>query len=147
MVPNCCATPALAGDVAAAVQAEDGGAGERQKLQGTWFAVLAYRNGQDADYFNGNRLSFDGDRFAIRNDDGDLLFQGTYRVNPAAEPAQIDFQHEGNKLEGSNWQGIYMLTGNTLRICDNAPNPQADRPRQFSAGLGSGCLYFVFRRR
>jgi hypothetical protein len=50
--------------------------GAAQKLQGTWLATKAERDGKAADDVVGHRLSFTGNRFQIRSKDGQPLYEG-----------------------------------------------------------------------
>jgi uncharacterized protein (TIGR03067 family) len=103
------------------------------KLQGTWTATKAERDGRAAEDVVGNRLSFAGSRFQIHSKDGKPLYAGTVRVDPSAKPAAIDFEQTEGALKGKTWRGIYALDGDTLTTCDNAPNLDKDRPAAFEA--------------
>jgi uncharacterized protein (TIGR03067 family) len=118
----------------------------QKKLQGTWSATKAERDGKGADDVVGNRLSFGGNRFQIRSKDGKPLYGGTFRVEPSAKPAAIDFEHREGALKGKAWKGIYALDGDTLTICDNAPNLDKGRPAAFEAKSGSGYVLITFKR-
>jgi uncharacterized protein (TIGR03067 family) len=61
------------------------------------------------------------------------------------KPAAIDFEHKEGSLKGKAWKGIYALDGDTLRICDNAPNLEKDRPATFEAKSGSGYVLITFK--
>jgi uncharacterized protein (TIGR03067 family) len=127
---------------ALAQPAEDAG----RKLQGTWTAVQAERDGKSADDVVGNRLSFAGSRFQIQAKDGKPLFAGTFQANSTAKPAAIDFQHTEGAMKGKAWKGIYAVDGDTLRVCDNAPSPDKGRPAAFEAKSGSGHVFITFKR-
>ena len=73
----------------------------QKKLQGTWTATKAERDGKAADDVVGHRLSFTGNRFQIQSKDGKRLYAGTVRVNPSAKPAAIDFEHTEGALKGT----------------------------------------------
>jgi uncharacterized protein (TIGR03067 family) len=118
----------------------------QKKLQGPWTATTAERDGQAADDVVGHRLSFAGNRFQIQSKDGKLLYAGTVRVDPSAKPAAIDFEHTEGAVKGKAWKGIYALDGDTLTICDNAPNLAARRPAAFEAKGGAGYVLVTFRR-
>jgi uncharacterized protein (TIGR03067 family) len=118
----------------------------RNTLQGTWTAAEAERDGKAADDVIGNRLSFTGDRFQIRSNDGKPLYAGTFRVNPGTKPAAIDFAHTEGALKGQAWKGIFAVDGDRLRICDNAPNLAKSRPASFEAKSGSGHVFITFKR-
>lgn len=118
----------------------------QKKLQGTWAATAAERDGKPADDVVGNRLTFTGNRFLIRSPDGKTLYEGTFRVDAGAKPAAIDFDHTAGALKGKTWKGIYALDGDTLKECDNAPNPDKGRPAAFEAKAGSGYIAITFKR-
>jgi len=118
-------------------------AAEQAKLQGKWRAVAAERNGAPAPDVVGNDLTFTGNRFQITRD-GKLLYGGTYMLEPAAQPARIDFrQDEGPSLRGE-WKGIYRLDTGRLEIVDNADDASKPAPTQFAAGPGSGYILVRF---
>lgn len=116
------------------------------KLQGTWVATKAERDGKAADDVVGHQLSIAGDSFQIRSKDGDPLFAGTVRTDPRAKPKTIDFEHKEGALNGKEWTGIYARDGDTLTICDNAPNLEKSRPAAFEAPSGSGYVLITFKR-
>ena len=116
-----------------------------KELRGTWSATKAVRDGKAAPDVVGHRLSITGDRFRIQSKDGKPLFAGTVRVDSSAKPAAIDFAHTDGALAGKSWKGIYRLAGNTLTICDNAPDLDKPRPTAFEARAGSGYVLITFR--
>jgi uncharacterized protein (TIGR03067 family) len=118
----------------------------QKKLQGTWTATQAERDGKAADDVVGHRLAFTGNRFQIQSKDGQPLYAGTVRVDPRAKPAAIDFEHAEGVLKGKVWKGIYALDGDTLTMCDNAPNLDKGRPATFAATSGSGYVFITFKR-
>jgi uncharacterized protein (TIGR03067 family) len=120
---------------------EDGG-----KLRGTWVAVSATRDGKPAKDLQGHRLRLLGDKFVIRSRGGKVLYRGTYRLDGAAKPARFDFRHTEGALKGKVWKGIYVLQGDTLKTCDNGPDPDKGRPKKFAAPRGSGYVLIHFER-
>ena len=118
----------------------------QKRLQGTWTATQAQRDGKPADDVLGNRLSFSGNRFLIQSKNGQRLYLGTFRLNPSAKPPAIDFQHAAGLLKANTWKGIYALDGDTLTVCDNAPNLSKGRPAAFEAKGGSGYVLVTFTR-
>ena len=118
----------------------------QNKLQGTWTATKAEREGKAADDVIGHRLSFTGKSFRIASKDGKPLYAGTIRVDSSAKPAAIDFEHTEGTLKGKTWKGIYALEGDTLKICDNAANLDKGRPATFEAKSGSGHVLITFTR-
>ena len=67
-------------------------------------------------------------------------------MEPSEKPAAIDFDHTEGTLKGRAWKAIYSLDGDTLKICDNAPNLDKGRPAAFEAGTGSGYIFITFKR-
>ena len=65
----------------------------QKKLQGTWTATQAERDGTAAHDVVGHQLSLTGTRFQIQSEDGKPLYAGTVRVDPSAQPAAFDFAH------------------------------------------------------
>ena len=118
----------------------------QKKLQGTWAATRAERDGKAADDVVGHRLSFTGNRFQIRSKDGKTLYEGTFRVDAKTKPAAIDFEHTEGVLKGKAWKGIYALDGDTLTTCDNGPNLDKGRPAAFEAKSRSGYILITFKR-
>ena len=118
----------------------------QKRLEGTWTATKAERDGQGADDVIGHRLAFTGNRFRIQSRDGKPLYAGTFRANPASNPATIDFEHTEGPMKGKAWKGIYTLDGDTLRVCDTAPNPDKGRPAAFEAKAGSDHIFITFTR-
>ena len=118
----------------------------KKRLQGTWTATRAERDGKAADDVVGHRLSFTGNRFQIQSQDGKRLYAGTVRVDPSAKPAAVDFEHTEGTLKGKAWKGIYALDGDTLTMCDNAPNLSKGRPAAFEAKSGSEYVLITFKR-
>jgi uncharacterized protein (TIGR03067 family) len=121
-------------------------ADEAKKLRGTWTATKAVREGQAADDVVGHRLSFDGGRFQIQTKEGKTAYAGTFRVDASAKPAAIDFEHTEGELKGKAWKGIYALDGDTLTICDNAPDVTKGRPTAFESKSGSGYVLVTLQR-
>src|SRR5687767_992648 len=117
-----------------------------EELHGTWTATAAQRDGKAADDVVGHRLAFTDSRFQILSKDGKTLYAGTVGADPSAKPAAINFEHTEGDLKGKTWKGIYALDGDALTICDNAQNPDQDRPAAFEADSGSGYVLITFER-
>jgi uncharacterized protein (TIGR03067 family) len=118
----------------------------QEKLQGAWVATSAERDGQPATDVVGHQLQFKDNRFTITSKDGKLLYQGTFTVDPSKTPNTITFEHTEGTLKGKVWKGIYALDGDTLKTCDNGPNPDKERPTGFTTKADSGTIAIVFKR-
>jgi len=98
-----------------------------------------------ADDIKGHRLTLQGGRFTIRSK-GKIVYQGTFRLDSSKIPATIDFTNTRGEAKGRVWQGIYLLEGDGLKICDNADDLSKGRPAAFATEPGSGRVLVVFRR-
>ena len=129
--------------VAVAVVAAGSGAGAQgqHSLQGTWQVLAAQRNARIASDLQNHRLTFSGDRFAIRSQ-GKTIYEGRYTIDPSQKPATIDFTHTAGKAKGQSWLGIYEVTGDTLRVCDNAADVAKPRPTAFASEAGQVLIDF-----
>jgi len=115
-------------------------------LQGTWIATEARRDGKAAEDVVGHTLSISENTFEISSKNGKHLYAGNVRIDSDAKPAAIDFEHKEGDLSGKSWKGVYALEGDTLKICDNAPNLNAARPTALKAPSGSGYVLVTFKR-
>jgi uncharacterized protein (TIGR03067 family) len=139
-----CAGAIIAAGIAFASAQPAGDA--QQSLQGSWTAVKADNDGKPAGDLVGHRLAFTGSQFEIKSKDGKPLYAGTFRLDPSAKPAAIDFDHTMGTLSGKSWKGIYVLDGKMLTICDNAPKLDGARPTAFGASCGAGYTLITFTR-
>ena len=106
-----------------------------KKLQGTWTATKAERDGKAADDVVGHRLSLpataSGSSPRTASPSSREPFRWTQR-----EAGRHRLRACGRSLKGKAWTGIYALDGDTLTICDNAPNLAKGRPAAFEAKRG-----------
>ena len=109
-------------------------------IQGVWVVKEARRDGKDANELAGHRVILAKERFVITSKDGKPVYAGSYRTDAGKVPPTIDFVHTLGTYKGKTWKGIYELTGDTMRICDNAPNLEGPRPMDFKAAAGSGTV-------
>jgi uncharacterized protein (TIGR03067 family) len=121
-------------------------AAEPAKLQGSWQAASAERNGAPATDVVGHRLVFAEDRFQITRE-GKLLYGGPYAADPSAQPARITFrQDEGSTVRGK-WKGIHRFEAGRLEIVENADDMSKPAPTQFVTTSGSGYVLLRFEPR
>jgi uncharacterized protein (TIGR03067 family) len=118
---------------------------EPAKLLGTWIALEAQRDGAPDQEALGHQLAFMASRFRIESK-GKLMYAGTYTLDPAVQPARIDFWHDEGEAKGAVWEGIYRLEGDRLVICDDAFDPARERPTKFTTSPGSGHVLITFER-
>jgi uncharacterized protein (TIGR03067 family) len=134
----------LAGILGALVAADSSAQGVGN-VQGAWAVVSAEQDARPATDVRDHRLTFSGDTFTIRREDR-TLYRGTYVTDPGRKPARIDLHHTEGTLKGKTWEGIYRLEGETLTICDNAPDMSRPRPTRFVTKASSGSICIVFKR-
>jgi uncharacterized protein (TIGR03067 family) len=86
------------------------------RLQGTWIVTAAEMNGVTSRSSEGDRLTFDGNQATFENK-VKKTEPVVFRLDPAKQPKQIDFQEEPAML------GIYELDGDQLRLCYSTTRP------------------------
>jgi len=118
-------------------------------LEGTWKPTSSERGGepQNAEEMNRHALKFDGDKFAILRD-GESFISGTYKVDAAKQPAEIDMtidQAENAEDNGKVVRGILELSGDDLKWCTGGPRTE-QRPTEFKTAEGSRLMLVTFKR-
>src|SRR5262245_38047422 len=103
-------------DKAAAVQAE------LKKFEGTWSFVEMEIEGKPAplDAFKDARLILKGSNFTLREPESTL--NGTFTINPTANPKTIDVTFSDGPETGRTTLGIYSLEGDTYKVCMGIPS-------------------------
>lgn len=112
---------------------------------GVWVAKKATNGGETVAKVIGHRLVFDGDRFQITMD-GELLYGGGFSVDENMKPPTIRFDQSDTETLAGIWLGIYELDGDTVTICDNAPDMEKPQPRTFDDCRQSGYVVIEFAR-
>jgi uncharacterized protein (TIGR03067 family) len=116
-------------------------------FKGVWTVVSAERDGKKmtAEQLEGIHVKLDTTgKVAVQKGDK-TLFEGTIKLDPSKKPKAIDTtQTSEGEFKGKTTQGIYELSGNTLKVC--SAEPGKDRPKTFSAEAGSGQFYRVYER-
>src|SRR5215217_8228539 len=115
------------------------------RLDGEWTCVSAVMDGKSlsADAIKSLRLVITGTRYITRTAN-ETLFDSTYRVDRTKTPPQIFMLGNEGALTGKEAQGIYDLSGDTLRICYAMPGDPA--PVKFESTPGSKAQFIVWRR-
>jgi len=118
---------------------------ERSRYSGTWRVVSIEANG--------NRAPDDGRRILVTNRidgswlmsiDGTEVNRGTSRIDPLAQPPEIDLDITDGEGQGRKLLGIYEITGKTRRLCFRGED--AWRPREFRTTSGCGAILVRFER-
>lgn len=122
-----------------------GGARAEGQLEGAWLAEDASQAGVAAPEIVGHRLDFKGDRFRITKA-GTVIYGGIFSVDASAQPPAIEFDLSETPSLAGVWRGIYALKGDTLTICDNAPDRTMPRPNSFAECVAPGYVVIRFTR-
>ncbi len=114
---------------------------ELKKLAGTWTIVSAEKSGEKppAGELDGVRVIIAGNKIAFKKDDKLDGEEGTFKLDLATKPKQIDLMGKDKLL-----QGIYELSGDTLKICASAPGEA--RPTKFASPEGSKTFLLILKR-
>jgi uncharacterized protein (TIGR03067 family) len=121
---------------------------DQQRLQGRWILVEANFGGgpvpkQEYKGYDLGTLLFKDNRWG--HSAAGKEREGTFTVHPDKSPAEIDLSGSIFK-DGGPDKGIYLLEGDTLKLClpvDTA-NPNPPRPASFTVDNETGI--FIFRR-
>src|SRR5437868_308419 len=85
-------------------------------LKGTWGITSAEKDGKDVTD-KAVTLTFDGSKVIVKKD-AKILFEGSYKIDPAKKPKTIDVVQESEgDAKGKTIPGIYILDGDSLKIC------------------------------
>jgi uncharacterized protein (TIGR03067 family) len=105
-------------------------------LKGTWkFESFETAEGKKDD-IDGATLSFDADKIEFKK--GDEIRKGTFTINPAGKPKEIDF-----KADDKDMVGIYKIEKETLTMCV-CLEPNQARPGAFAAK--EACVLVTLKR-
>jgi uncharacterized protein (TIGR03067 family) len=113
---------------------------EAKKLEGTWTAVSATKDGKELGKEKDKEAVFSGDKLTLKGGGKEEKF--TYKLDPSQKPKTIDFKSAGDAPKNSApGKGIYELNGGTLKLCIGPPNR---RPTEMS---DKGQVLFILKRK
>jgi uncharacterized protein (TIGR03067 family) len=75
---------------------------------------------------------------------GKVINEGTMKLDPTKAPKTIDVTFTAGERKGKSVKGLYEIDSGTFRVCIGRPG--AERPTEFSAKAGSGCILIVYKR-
>jgi uncharacterized protein (TIGR03067 family) len=118
---------------------------DQEKLQGTWELVSVEFNGQGISVkdLKDARLMVKGKQYNFKLHKMALEF--TFCMDPAKKPKAIDLKVASGPDKGKVYHGIYVLEGNTYRICRRS-EPDKSRPTAFVTKKASGLMMVVWKR-
>lgn len=115
---------------------------ERAALQGVWkITKFEKAQGEDANLVDAT-LDFDKAGKDITFTHNGNTKKGTFRLNPAGKPKEIDIT-PGD--EDKTMEGIYMIEKSTLKIC-MADKAGDGRPTEFATKEGKGFVLITLEK-
>jgi uncharacterized protein (TIGR03067 family) len=127
-----------------AVKDAEKGRTDKDRLQGTWVAVAAEDSGkkapEDEVKDRGAEVVFSKEKVTLPIK-GEAKEMG-YSLDPAKRPKQIDLIIG----EGRVAKGIYLLDGDTLKLCVEK-EPGGERPTQFGPTEGTTQVLIVLKKK
>ena len=126
--------------VVGAVAGQGDGKGAKE-IDGAWTFVSAVKGGKKKD-FDGEpiRIVFKAGKMTI--DKGGDTKNGSYKIDPAKKPKQIDLVFG----EAKTAKGIYLFDGDTLKLCVQKEH-DGERPTEFVSKEGTQHLLIVLKRK
>jgi uncharacterized protein (TIGR03067 family) len=117
--------------IAFAAQGGDDAALKKEKaaLQGLWKIVSVETPNGKKDDFDGATLDFNKDGKNLTFTKGNETKKGTYKLNPAGKPKEIDISPSDDNQK--TMEGIYVIEKNTLKICLCPEGSGDGRPTEF----------------
>jgi uncharacterized protein (TIGR03067 family) len=119
---------------------------EYKNFTGTWTIVSIEIEGmkQPDEIVKGYpKLLLKGDQFTMDSPGG--AHKGTYKVDLAKKPKQMDITFTDGPEKGKTLLGIYELNGDTYKVC-LAMADNKNRPTEFASKPGSGNVLEVLKR-
>jgi uncharacterized protein (TIGR03067 family) len=114
-------------------------------VRGSWTCVSAVVDGKPLPEKTARKLklTLTADRYKTERAD-EVLFDSTYRLEPGHKPGRIEMIGTEGDAAGKPALGIYLLEGDTLKICYAMPGGK--RPERFESAAGSGVFLVVWTR-
>ncbi len=115
---------------------------ERAALQGVWkITKVEKAQGEDANLIDAT-LEFDKDGKNITFTHNGDTKQGTFKLNPAGKPKEIDISPAD---QDKTMEGIYQIEKTTLKIC-MADQAGDGRPTEFATKEGKGFVLITLEK-
>jgi uncharacterized protein (TIGR03067 family) len=118
---------------------------ELKKLQGTWKVILSEVNGttMPKQAFKKVLVEIKDDR-VIFKDNGKVYEEAELKLDPKADPKEIDYKYVVGLKKGVKELGIYRLQGEQLTIC--MAQGRQKRPTEFASKKGIGDQLLTLKR-
>jgi uncharacterized protein (TIGR03067 family) len=114
-------------------------------LEGTWKLASMEVEGTKLpdEQFKDAKLVCTGTDFTFTDGSG-TPHKGTFKIDPTKKPKTIDITFTDGPNKGETMLGIYEVNADTYTIC--AKPMTKERPTEFSAKQGSGCVLEVLMK-
>ena len=114
-------------------------------LNGTWICVAAELGGEsfDSDVLASNQLVLEGETYVVLVR-GEPRNRGTFKLNTAAGPKQMDLVGGDGPNAGESFTAIYECDGKRLRICYDVRGKP--RPTEFGSKQGTQLMLLTYER-
>ncbi len=132
-----CIAAAVVLTIALTLHAQDAAA----PLQGRWVVTGAEHNAKPMTTLNGGVMTVNGSAFEIRTASGTML-KGTLSLDAAKKPSHMDMVH----ADGLEWEAIYEVTGDTMRLNYVVKGEKDPRPAAFKTSEKTEESLIVLRR-
>jgi uncharacterized protein (TIGR03067 family) len=133
--------------IAAAAAPDEATRKDLAALQGAWQLVATEAGGQTRDMANAP--------VAVEFKDQQLILAGSpemkvrFKLDASFNPRLIDLtvtrEQDGKKTEQA-YEGIYLLDGDTLKICVTTTPDKKERPMEFASKADSEVELFILKR-
>src|SRR5215475_5810496 len=110
---------------------------EFEELEGGWVLTSAMKDGESLPEkeIRSLKVAMHSNRFQLEQD-GRLIAEGTFTVNAAKQPNEMDEIHTAGRSKGKTYLAIHEIDGDQRKLCfADAGKP---RPTEFSSKPGSG---------
>jgi uncharacterized protein (TIGR03067 family) len=116
---------------------------ELTRLQGTWVAISYEASGMSFEAKEDPKrteakITITGNTYQRRD-------QGTFKIDPAKNPKEINFVPETGLFRGKTLLGIYSLDNDIMKVCESVPS-KGGRPTEFKTAPGSGTVLFTYKK-
>jgi len=115
------------------------GAEPPPELLGTWRVTNAFQDGRQQSTYTGMLYTLEPTALLTQPAAGKPKTGHNYRLNTTKAPPWIDWLPKNTK---DNWQGIYELKGDTLRLCFGSP----DKPRPIDFNTRTASMLLTLQR-
>lgn len=120
---------------------------ELAKLKGNWTVTSYEREGRKLgeDEAKKIKFSFMDDKLTLTAGIGFTGGkEGALKLDPTQKPKTIDLTPADGRNKDKIFEGIYILDGDTLKMCLAAPGEK--RPTEFTTKAGSKSVLVVYQR-